>query len=393
MAVVLATVVTSGLLFWLSLDQARWFLLCFALLDAALLSLVRLCLRPLSRLHSQRRRVLVVGTGRLAFDAVRAVRSRRSAGLELVGIVSPARQALNGDDEEVAERKQLHFDSLLADRQVGEVLDVPQIVRDEQVDLVLIALSSKERYYTSWVMSSLAHSPVQLYILPDAVPETAKVPVEMMDGIPSIGLTEPAISGGAARLKRALDLIISIPIALALVPFMAVIALVIRLESRGPAIFRQERIGQYNRRFVIYKFRTMRSDADQHTQDMIIQTRLGMVHKRRGDPRITRIGAMLRRASLDELPQLVNVIKGEMSLVGPRPELPWIVERYQAWQYSRLLVPQGITGWWQVNGRSDRTLHLHTQDDLFYVRNYSFWLDIKILLMTIGAVFRGNGAF
>jgi lipopolysaccharide/colanic/teichoic acid biosynthesis glycosyltransferase len=143
----------------------------------------------------------------------------------------------------------------------------------------------------------------------------------------------------------------------------------------------------------MYKFRTMITDADKRAKEMAVLTEQGLIHKQRNDPRVTRVGAFLRKTSLDELPQLFNVLKGDMSIVGPRPELPWIVERYRAWQYRRLLVPQGITGWWQVHGRSDRVLHLHTQDDIFYVRNYSIWLDIKILLMTIKVVFTGRGAF
>jgi lipopolysaccharide/colanic/teichoic acid biosynthesis glycosyltransferase len=115
--------------------------------------------------------------------------------------------------------------------------------------------------------------------------------------------------------------------------------------------------------------------------------------KRKDDPRVTRIGRFLRRFSLDELPQLWNVLKGEMSLVGPRPEQLWLVDQYEPWQRKRFAVPQGITGWWQINGRSDKPLHLNTEDDLYYVYNYSVWLDIWILLRTPLAVLQGKGAF
>jgi lipopolysaccharide/colanic/teichoic acid biosynthesis glycosyltransferase len=119
----------------------------------------------------------------------------------------------------------------------------------------------------------------------------------------------------------------------------------------------------------------------------------GVSYKRPDDPRVTRVGRFLRRFSLDELPQLANVIKGEMSLVGPRPELPWMVERYGAWQRKRFAAPPGITGWWQVSGRASRDTHVRVEDDLYYIQNYSLWLDLKILWRTVGAVLSGRGAY
>ncbi len=118
-----------------------------------------------------------------------------------------------------------------------------------------------------------------------------------------------------------------------------------------------------------------------------------VVYKKRDDPRVTRVGRFVRRISLDELPQLFNVLKGDMSLVGPRPEMPWLVEEYDLWQRKRFAVPQGITGWWQVNGRSDKPMHLHTEEDLYYVQNYSLLLDLHILWKTAGVVLRGRGAY
>ena len=118
-----------------------------------------------------------------------------------------------------------------------------------------------------------------------------------------------------------------------------------------------------------------------------------VIHKRRDDPRVTKVGGLLRRLSLDELPQLLNVLRGEMSLVGPRPELPWIVARYDPWQYQRLAVPQGMTSWYVVNGRSETPMHMNTEEDLRYVRNCSFLEDLKILWKSVAAVLRGRGAF
>jgi lipopolysaccharide/colanic/teichoic acid biosynthesis glycosyltransferase len=138
----------------------------------------------------------------------------------------------------------------------------------------------------------------------------------------------------------------------------------------------------------------MEKDAEQHTAEIIQRDEHGrLVYKRPDDPRVTRLGKFLRRTSVDELPQLLNVLKGEMSLVGPRPEMPWVVDEYEPWQYQRFAVPQGITGWWQVNGRSEKPMHMHTEEDLYYIKNYSLVLDLLILWKTASAVLKRKGAF
>ncbi len=144
----------------------------------------------------------------------------------------------------------------------------------------------------------------------------------------------------------------------------------------------------------MYKFRSMVVDAERMTDVVAARGHDDViVHKTPNDPRVTRVGRFIRRTSLDELPQIFNVLRGEMSLVGPRPELPWLVENYELWQRRRFAVPPGITGWWQINGRSERLMHLHTEDDLYYIQNYSPLLDMQILWRTIGVVVRGRGAF
>jgi exopolysaccharide biosynthesis polyprenyl glycosylphosphotransferase len=204
----------------------------------------------------------------------------------------------------------------------------------------------------------------------------------------------PGFSPRQRLVKRLFDLMAASLALLLLLPLMAVIALAVKLTSPGPVLFRQDRVGEGGRLFKIYKFRSMVQDAEK-LQDTVNQlTPDGhTLHKHRNDPRVTLVGRVIRKTSLDELPQLINVVVGDMSLVGPRPELPWLVEMYEPWQHRRFEVPQGITGWWQVNGRSDKPCHLNTEQDIYYIENYSFWLDLRILAQTIPALLKGKGAF
>jgi len=217
---------------------------------------------------------------------------------------------------------------------------------------------------------------------------------DILGGIPIIGLREPVIEGIPRIIKRIFDIVVGATLLLLLSPLLLIIALAIRIDSPGRALFRQRRVGENGRLFDMFKFRTMYADAEEHKDEVIQETQEGeIIHKRKEDPRVTKVGRILRRTSFDELPQFFNVLKGEMSLVGPRPEMPWLVDKYKSWQRKRFAVPQGITGWWQINGRSENPMHLNPEDDLYYVYNYSLWLDIKILLRTPIAVIIGKGAF
>jgi len=195
-------------------------------------------------------------------------------------------------------------------------------------------------------------------------------------------------------VKRLFDLVLSLVLLVLLGPWLLLVAVMIRLDSPGPALFRQQRVGENGRLFTMYKFRTMCVDAEQRLNEVLQETPDGLsFNKRPDDPRVTRLGRFLRRASVDELPQLLNVLRGDMSMVGPRPELPLLVQHYENWQRQRFAVPPGMTGWWQVSGRSERAMHMHTEDDLYYIRNYSLLLDLRILWRTIGVVLRGRGAY
>jgi exopolysaccharide biosynthesis polyprenyl glycosylphosphotransferase len=195
-------------------------------------------------------------------------------------------------------------------------------------------------------------------------------------------------------IKRAADIVGSIVLMLATAPLAGLIALAIKFDSPGPIIFSQNRVGLGGQLFKMYKFRSMRQGAEEELENLRELDEIdGVTFKIRQDPRATPVGRFLRRASLDELPQLWNVLRGEMSLVGPRPNVPEETDRYLEWHKKRLQVPPGMTGMWQVSGRSllsfDETVLL----DLYYIENWSFWLDCKILLRTIPTVLTGEGAF
>ena len=194
--------------------------------------------------------------------------------------------------------------------------------------------------------------------------------------------------------KRAFDLSFGFLALLLALPIMILSALLVYLEDGSPVIFRQHRVGKDGHLFEIFKIRTMVKNAEElQVQSEMYDADGNLIHKMKDDPRVTSVGRLLRRFSLDELPQLFNVLAGSMSLVGPRPELPYLAEKYEPWQRQRFDVLPGITGWWQVNSRSDKPMQLHIEDDLYYIQNYSIWLDLRILVRTIWVVLSGKGAY
>jgi exopolysaccharide biosynthesis polyprenyl glycosylphosphotransferase len=278
---------------------------------------------------------------------------------------------------------------------LGCVDDTLQLVQEHQVDEVVFALPAQQHERVASLSLQLQHYPVMVHTVPGVLDLAfTRTSVGTLAGIPLISLRESVLSEPQRLLKRLFDIAMSLLALMLLFPIMLIIAVLIKIESSGPVFFLQERIGEHGKRFKMIKFRSMYQDAEQRWQEVARRNASGvLIHKQARDPRITPLGQTLRRTSLDELPQLINVLRGEMSLVGPRPEMPYIVAEYETWQWQRFRVPPGMTGWWQINGRSDKPMHLHTEDDLYYVQNYSFWLDVRIILKTIVVVLRGQGAY
>jgi exopolysaccharide biosynthesis polyprenyl glycosylphosphotransferase len=278
---------------------------------------------------------------------------------------------------------------------IGTIDEVPKIVKDLGIKLVFVALPNEESGIIKKLIARVENLPVRVYLVPDTLQlALVHAEVETFGDMVAIGIREPVIVGHRMVVKRLMDLALSIMLLLFLWPALLLIWLAVKLDSPGPALFVPKRVGENGKIFNMYKFRTMVVDAAQKQAEVIQKDEQGRpVYKTKSDPRVTRVGRFLRRTSLDELPQLFNVIKGDMSLVGPRPEQPFITEHYAQLQWRRLSVPPGITGWWQVNGRSDFAMHLNPEYDIYYVRNYSIFLDLFILFKTIGVVIKGRGAY
>ncbi len=382
----LATGLMAGTLYMSYRELSRLQFIYFYIVTLGMMLAYRAALRLSYRALGKgrpgaRSRVLVVGAGELGEKLASVIRDHSRWGFELVGFL---------DDDEAKQGS-----APLGCPVLGTIDSVQQVVDRENIDEVWTALPAGAQRRLAELVSALERNPVRIKVVPDYFSlALVRANAEMMGGIPIIGIRDPLIEGVPRLIKRGFDLLVTSLVLIPASPFLGLIALSIKLDSKGPAILKQKRVGENGRIFDMHKFRTMTAGSEEMPVEIPAEGDEGpILHKRRDDPRVTRVGRFLRRFSLDELPQLFNVLKGEMSLVGPRPEMPWLVDRYESWQRKRFAVPQGLTGWWQINGRSDKPMHLHTEDDLYYVYNYSLWMDIKILARTPLAVLTGRGAF
>jgi exopolysaccharide biosynthesis polyprenyl glycosylphosphotransferase len=379
-AVALASLTFAGLLYVSVREVSRLQFLYFAVGDLIALIALHLIVRSYIRYRNEnglQRRVLLVGTTPAGQQLVREFARNPWTGLRVVGCT--------GDEPLPDAGAPL----------LGPFEATARIVAEEQIDEVVFAMPPQQRDRVVHLSLQLQRHPVMLHMAPDVFDLAfARTPVEDLGGVPVISLRESALTEPQRVFKRAFDVVAGVLLLALFAPIIGLIALAIKIESRGPVFFSQERIGQHGQRFKMIKFRSMYQDAERGWQEVARRDAEGrLLHKHNDDPRVTRVGRKLRRTSMDELPQLLNVLRGEMSLVGPRPEVPYVAAEYEPWQWQRFRVPPGITGWWQVNGRSDRPMHLHTEDDLYYIQNYSFWLDLRILIKTVAVVFRGHGAY
>jgi exopolysaccharide biosynthesis polyprenyl glycosylphosphotransferase len=326
-------------------------------------------------------RVLVVGAGDIGRSVIQSILASPAAGYQVVGYIDDDPQKGNGRLGRI--------------RGLGKLQDLPDVIAAEKVDEVIVTLPWMYHRKILHIVEECERDNVPVRVVPDVFQQRmGRVDLDTLSGIPLIGTAPVRLSQGAFLVKRVIDLsvsILAVPFALIL---FAVVALLIKLDSPGPVIFKQERVGKDGACFFVFKFRSMVEGAEQMQADLeALNEADGPLFKVKHDPRVTRVGRWLRRTSIDELPQLVNVIRGEMSLVGPRPGTPEEVAQYEPWQMQRISVLPGITGLWQVSGRSDVPFEEMVLLDIFYIENWSLDLEIRILLQTIPYVLLGHGAY
>jgi exopolysaccharide biosynthesis polyprenyl glycosylphosphotransferase len=281
----------------------------------------------------------------------------------------------------------------------GSKLDFKQIVAkaiENNCDQIMVGqsaiISATELRKLGW---ALEETSIDLIVAP-AVTEIAgpRLKVSNVEGLPLLHLEQPVFSGVSRVTKRLLDLVLSVIGLIVISPFLFIVALIIKFYDRGSIFYTQKRIGQNNKEFSVYKFRTMYEGSHEQRGKVMGETNKDpRLAKDPQDPRVTKPGLFLRRWSIDEIPQIINVLKGEMSLVGPRPPLAEEVNQYEKSEKRRLLVKPGLTGLWQVSGRSELDWEDAVRLDLYYVENWSLTLDILIIIRTAAAVWRGEGAY
>ncbi|HEY0080571.1 MAG TPA: sugar transferase [Pyrinomonadaceae bacterium] len=371
------------------------FLLDFAFALVAF-AVLRLAVRA-AQSHVRRRDVnliptLVVGRGHEAALCVREMRERRELGYRVIGIVENG--ALGADVPETFEGVPV----------VGDIKRLPETIRETGANEVIITDPSVSGDVLFDVMMRVGRRRgVEFRIAPslfNCLPR--KTEIDQIGQLPMITLFREPLSDAARIVKRGFDLLIASTTLLALSPLWLIIAALVKLDSRGPVFYRQERVGMDGRIFLLFKFRTMRAGSDdalhRDFQRKYIagqpDSNLGdserPVYKLHTDPRITRTGSWLRRLSLDELPQLFNVLRGDMSIVGPRPPISYEVEAYELWHRRRLDMKPGVTGLWQVSGRNRLSFEEMVRLDLYYIENWSLLLDLRIILKTLPVMLRGD---
>ncbi|MFB4311128.1 sugar transferase [Actinomadura sp. GTD37] len=333
------------------------------------------------------RRVVAVGHRTSVADLIRELRKKRYHGMDIAAVCLPP--ALASGDDAVAEVEGV---PVLGDFFQAAAAVADRIGADSVAVLACPEMDGVALRRLAW---QIERNDVELVVAPALMDVTGpRISIRPVAGLPLLHVEHPELDGGRKLFKGLFDRTAALGGLLALSPLLVIVAFLIKVTSAGPVMFRQTRVGRGGREFTVLKFRTMVADAEARKVELVQHNENdGVLFKIREDPRITRVGRWLRRYSLDELPQLINVARGEMSLVGPRPPLPEEVAQYGGDVYRRLVVKPGLTGLWQVSGRSDLSWEESVRLDLRYVENWTLALDLQIMWKTWSAVLKGSGAY
>jgi len=395
-AVCVSLAALAGFLFLTYRETSRGLFLLFFGLDALLLLGGRLLLWAIRRIQGQRgnnhpRQVLIVGAGAVGWNAVQQLKKYAWINLQIVGYLDDDRKKCGCEFE--------GFPVL------GKLDQVAEVVQTHPVQEAIIALPLASYQVLVGICEKLQSLSIRVHVIPDifalSFPNAA---LDGFGGIPVIDLGQPGLQGMQRFEKRVFDVLTAGLILVFISPVLLALAILIKLDSPGPVIYRQTRIGENGKPFVMFKFRSMRADTDpsihQAHVTRLIKENLDPAQLENGksslkmenDPRITRLGRFIRKTSLDELPQFVNVIRGEMSVVGPRPSLPYELEQYKDWHKRRLEALPGVTGFWQVHARNQVSFDEMVRMDLEYIQDQSLWRDLLIVLQTPWVALSGRGA-
>ena len=337
----------------------------------------RIWIRRLIISGLMKKKALIVGSGPMALELIEEINNSTHLGLEIVGFLDENTQS-----------------TVYGQRVLGRIKDFEGVVRKNFIEEVLVTdIHDKEKI--NFLLQKSREMNIGLRLVMDSFNFSFdKILLNYIGYIPILTCHEKSLHGTDQQAKRVMDFFVSFALLAVLLPFFLIISVLIKLDSPGPVFYISRRCGKNGRIFNFYKFRSMYNDAHELKESIRHRSDVsGPIFKIKNDPRITRLGRFMRRWSIDELPQLINVLKGDMSLVGPRPPTPDEVEKYEPWQLQRLNITPGITCLWQIRGRSELSFYKWMKLDLWYINNWSFGLDMMILWRTVPAVIRGKGAY
>jgi exopolysaccharide biosynthesis polyprenyl glycosylphosphotransferase len=385
-----ATIAGSLLLFaLLFLYRGFWFsraLLIYAAVICSLLMMVsRYLLNIIQREMYKKgmgiRRTLILGAGEIGQGLANKIFTEKETGYKAVAFLDDDRDKID---------KVFYGVPVM-----GPIISTKNMIKELNIDEVILATGKLHQQKVLEIITECEGQGVEFKLVPGILELIAsRISTDEIGGIPLLSIKEIKLQGVNAAIKRSSDVIISLSALLILSPLMLIVACAIKLGSKGPVFFSQRRVGKDGRTFDLFKFRSMVESAEAMFTKVVADKGGDIIRfKAKDDPRVTGIGRIIRKFSIDELPQLFNVFSGDMSLVGPRPPVPIEVEKYSSWHKKRLRVRPGLTGLWQVSGRSELPFEDMVRLDIYYIENWSLWMDFRIMLRTIPTVIFGSGAY